>query len=227
MRKTAGLFVATLFLAGMAAPAAAQMGGQALELGVTGGVNFSTVSVSDDEGVDFKNRTAFGGGLFLRIPVGTMLAFTPQVLYVGKGTKATGDDLEGADLTLKLNYIDIPLLIQIPFGSGQGATPYLFGGPSLAFETGCTFGIESDVASLDIDCDEADEEDLELERKKFDYGATVGLGLRLPAGSGAFLVEGRYTFGLANLDDSGNTDDTFRNRSGAVYVGYSFALGGN
>ena len=227
MKKTAGFLVTTLLLAGMTTPAAAQMGSRSLELGVAGGINFSTVSVSDDEGVDFKNRTAFGGGLFLRIPVGSMLAFTPQVLYVGKGTKASGDDLDDAELTLKLNYIEVPLLIQVPFGAGAGATPYLFAGPTLAFEAGCTFGIESDAASLDIDCDEADEQDLELERKKFDIGATVGLGLRLPAGSGAFLVEGRYTLGLSNLDDSGNSDDSFKNRSAAVYVGYSFFLGSN
>lgn len=224
MRHRAGSLIVAALCSGLAAPVAAQMG-SGLELGIKGGPTFSTVSVDDDEGADFSNRTAFGVGAFLRIPLGSMIAFQPELLYVGKGTKATGDDLEDVELGLELNYIEIPLLIQVPFGAGQGATPYLFGGASLAFETGCTFSLESEDVSLDVDCDEGDEQDLELERKKFDYGAVIGAGLRLPAGSGVFHIEGRYTLGLANLDDSGNSDDSFKNRSAAAYVGYSISIG--
>jgi hypothetical protein len=216
--------VVTAFVAGLASPAAAQMGERTLELGIKGGPTFSTVSVEDDEGADFGNLTAFGIGAFLRIPAGAV-AFQPELLYVGKGSKVTEADFGGnVDLKIKLSYIEIPLLIQVPIGAGQGATPYIFGGASLAFETGCTFSAEGDGVSLDIDCDEGDEEDLEFQRKKFDYGAVIGAGLRLPAGSGAFLVEGRYTLGLADLNDL-NEDNSIKNRSAAVYVGYSLAIG--
>lgn len=224
MKNGSGLLIAVALLAGLAAPATGQMG-SGLEIGFKAGPTFSTVSVEDDEGVDFSNRIAFGVGAFLRIPLGSMIAFQPELLYVGKGTKATGEELEDVELGVELNYIEIPLLIQVAFGAGQAATPYLFGGASLAFETGCTFNVESEDVSLEIDCDEGDEQDLELERKKFDYGAVIGAGLRLPVGTGAFLIEGRYTLGLANLDDSGNSDDSFKNRSAAVYVGYSIAVG--
>jgi len=224
MKNRIGLIAAAVLFLGLGAPASAQMG-RGLEVGIKAGPTFSTVSVDDDDGTDFSNRTAFGVGAFLRIPLGSLIAFQPELLYVGKGTKATGADLEDVELGLELNYIEIPLLIQIPFGAGQGATPFIFAGPSLAFETGCTFSLESEGASLDLDCDEGDEEDLELERKKFDYGAIIGAGLRLPLGSGAFHIEARYTLGLANLDDSASGDDSFKNRSAAVYAGYSIALG--
>jgi hypothetical protein len=65
-----------------------------------------------------------------------------------------------------------------------------------------------------------------FERKKVDVGAVVGAGLRFAAGSGHVLLEGRYTFGLANISDSGDEEDSFKNGSGAVFVGYSFPIGG-
>jgi hypothetical protein len=58
-----------------------------------------------------------------------------------------------------------------------------------------------------------------------DYSAVFGGGLRFPTGSGAFLIEGRYTLGLADLNDSNDPDDGFRHRSIAVFAGYSFTLG--
>ncbi|MGH7503427.1 MAG: porin family protein [Longimicrobiales bacterium] len=219
MRRFSVVLPFITVLAALAAPAAAQ----SLELGIKAGPTFSKVSVDDDEGADFGNRTAFAAGAFLRVPLGSV-AFQPEVLYVNKGTVVTDPDFGDGELKVAFSYIEIPLLIQVPFGTGIGPAPYIFGGPSLAFETGCTFGLEGEGVSLDIDCDEGEEEDLELQRKKFDYGAVFGAGLRVPAGSGAFLIEGRYTLGLANLDDSPQ-DDSIKNRSAAVLVGYSFVIG--
>jgi hypothetical protein len=51
----------------------------------------------------------------------------------------------------------------------------------------------------------------------------VGGGISVPMGPGALLLEGRYNFGLLNLIK--DSDETIRNRSGAVLVGYSIPIG--
>jgi hypothetical protein len=40
------------------------------------------------------------------------------------------------------------------------------------------------------------------------------------------LIEGRYTLGLSDLDDSGGSDSAVKNRAIAVYAGVSFGVGG-
>lgn len=221
--KKSGSLLCALALVAFAGPAAAQMNGRAMELGLKGGLTFSNISVDDDEGTDFGNLTGFGGGAFLRIPLGRV-ALQPEVLYLRKGTTASGGDLDDVELEVRLDYVEIPLLLMIPFGTGEGVSPYLLGGGAIAFEAGCEFGLDAGGVSLNIDCDEGEEEDVEFQRKSFDYGAVIGAGIQVPVGAGAFLVEGRYTFGLADLNDSGD-DNSVKNRSAAVMIGYSFTLG--
>lgn len=223
MARTRILLAAAALVGLGVAPVAAQMGDSPMMFGIKGGVTFSTVSVEDDEGVDISNLTAFGGGAFLRIPLGG-IGLQPEALYVRKGASVTGNEFDGGSVDLKLDYIEIPVLLVVPIGTGDIA-PYLFGGGAVAFETGCTFSAESTGVSFDVDCDDNDV-DLEVERKSTDFGAVFGAGLRLPAGSGSFLIEGRYTLGLADLDDSGSANGGFKNRSIAAFIGYAFNIGG-
>jgi len=205
-------------------PVAAQMGGSGRMFGIKAGATFATASVSDPGSAEIGTVTRLAGGVFLRIPLGS-LAFQPEVLYMQKGASVTDPDELGGSLDLYLDYVEVPLLLVVPIGSGAGAAPYVFGGGTVAFEVGCKFKGEGGGISLDVDCDAASQYDLELERKKLDFGVVGGAGITIPVGSGAFLLEGRYTFGLANIDDSG-TGDSLKNRAGAVMIGFSFSLGG-
>jgi hypothetical protein len=207
-----------------AVPAAAQAGG-GMAFGIKGGALFSTASVSDDDGIDIGTYTSFGGGVFLSIPLGGV-HLQPEALYLRKGASLSGEEVGDGDLDLHLDYVEVPVLLVVPLGTGTGASPYVFGGGAVAVEAGCEFTGEAEGISVTVDCDGGDDVDLEFERKKVDVGAVVGAGLRFPAGSGHVLLEGRYTFGLTNISDSGDDEDSFKNRSGAVFVGYSFPIGG-
>lgn len=221
MRRFRTLTVGLAIL--ISAPPAAGQLSSGLELGAKVGVTFSTLSVEDDEGADIGTRTAFGGGAFLRIPVGRV-AVQPELLYLQKGAEVSGEDFDDGSVTLKLDYLEIPLLLVVPIHTAGGVSPYLFGGPSIAFETGCSVALDTPGFDAEVDCEEGEDVDIEFERTKTDIGAVLGAGLRIPAGPGALLLEGRYTFGLRDLNDS-DEDNALRNRSGALMVGFSLPIG--
>lgn len=224
MNCRTALFATLTTLAFGAAPAVAQMSDNAMMLGFKGGATFSKASVEDAGDVDLSYLTAIGGGVFLKLPLGSV-GLQPEALWVRKGASVSGADFgAGTSVDLKLDYIEVPVLLVVPVGSGNAA-PYVFGGGAVAFETGCTFSLSGGGLNIDADCDNNDE-DLELTRKSTDFSAVFGAGVRLPVGSGAFLLEGRYTLGLADLNDSGQSSESFKNRTFAAYLGYAINIGG-
>jgi hypothetical protein len=192
---------------------------QGMTIGFKMGASFSNVSVDPDEGFDTKSLTAFTGGGFLRFPLGPV-QLQPELMYITKGFKME-DDESDAEGKFKLSYIEIPVLIVLPLTQGASFSPYVFGGPAFAFEASCKIAFEGGGVSGDVDCDEGGDT---IERKKFDVGAMFGAGFGIPAGPGSLLIEGRYNFGLMNIADT-DGDESLKNRSGAVLVGYSIPLG--
>jgi len=195
----------------VAAPAA-----EAQTIGFKLGASMSTVSVEDDEGVNIDSRTAFGGGGFIRFGMGR-IGIQPELLFLSKGfsADAPGDD----DVDLQLDYVEIPVLLHLPLSMGTSFAPYVFGGPAFAFEVGCEAGNDA----VTIDCDE-DGADL-FDRKKTDVGIAAGAGLEFAMGPGSILLEGRYTWGLTNLNESDNESESLKNRSAFFAAGYSIPLG--
>ena len=193
-------------------PAAAQTIG--FKLGMTS----SKFDVDPDEG-DQERLNQFGGGGFIRFGFAG-LALQLEALAVTKGTKVNLSDLgEDFDGEIKLDYIEVPLTAMFTFGNG----PYIFAGPAIAFETGCSVEAEVDGGDeVSVDCDE-DDADF-FQRKSTDFGVTVGAGLQFAAGPGAILIEGRHTWGLTNINDDG-TEDKVRNRAFAVFAGYAIPIG--
>ena len=195
-----------------------------LVLGVKGGVPFAKLSVEDDQGADIENRTGFGGGGFLRVPLGGV-GLQIEVLYVQKGASQTSGDIDPFDeITIALDYIEVPVLLTLPFATGGAASPYVFAGPAFAFEVGCSMQGDSPALDFDIDCEGDPQVDFELQTKSLDIGATFGAGLNLPAGPGTFLLEGRYTLGFVNINDAG--DESVKNRAFMAQIGFSFPVGG-
>lgn len=164
MRKlTPVLFVAMLIVA----PAADA------QLGVKAG--FSFASTTESEFVpDVETRTGFAAGLSLGIPLGTVLTFRPEAMFVQKGGKYATNQ------TLEINELNIPLLlgIDIPI---TGVAPYLFAGPVAEYELSCK--------AADVDC---------IDTNSMRWGFTGGVGLRL---GGALTVEGRYGYTLSEISD--------------------------
>ena len=179
------------------------------------GASFANVS-GDDVDEDTETLTSLMGGGFIRFGMGP-IGIQPEVLFVTRGWKVE-DDAEDVTGKFKADYIEVPILAVLPLSLGAGIAPYVFAGPSFAFNIGCTLSGESEGVSVDADC-----EDFGFDLKSTDIGATLGGGLEFPMGPGALLVEGRYNFGLSNIADFEDAD--VKTRTAAILAGYSIPLG--
>jgi hypothetical protein len=195
----------TLLLALGAAPAAAQT------IGFKIGPTFANLDIEDVDD-DGDNLTSFGGGGFIRFGLGG-LALQAEVLAISKGTSFE-DVIGDEDAEFELTYVEIPVTAMFSLGNG----PYLFAGPFIGFEVSCS-GSFGDLSGA---CDENDGS-----RNEMDYGLTGGLGINIPLGPGALLLEGRYAHGLANLNDSdvAGEDGDVKTRYFGAFVGYSIRIG--
>jgi hypothetical protein len=215
MKMTRSLIVAAAFGVLIAGSAQAQT------IGFKLGPSFSTVS-TDAPDVNVNTLTRFTGGGFVRFGFGG-LSLQPELMYVTKGFSTTfTEEGQTVDVDFRLDYIEIPVLLVLPIPTATGISPFLYAGPAFAFEVGCKIAGSGGGISATVDCD-ADGEDF-FERNKFDVGAMLGGGVALPMGPGAVTLEGRYNFGLININKT-DGDDSMKNRSGAVLVGYSIPIG--
>lgn len=196
----------TLLLALSAAPAAAQT------IGFKLGPTFSKLDVEDADDDALGDVTSFGGGGFIRFGAAG-LSLQAELLAITKGFEVE-DVLGDEDASRELTYVEIPVTAMFSIGNG----PYLFAGPFVAFEVGC----EGSIAGLSGDCDNNDGD-----RKETDFGLTGGAGIHFPLGPGALLIEGRYSLGLSDLNDSDipGEDGSIKSRYWAIMAGYAINLG--
>jgi hypothetical protein len=188
---------------------------QAQVAGFKAGMSFSTLT-ADGEATGSVN--GFTGGLFVRFGMGSA-AVQPELLYVEKGVSRPGQEV-------RLDYIEIPLLLMLPLGRGT-SVPFVYSGPAFSFEIGCRLSDGGDC----FENAAGDDEDFSgigigvgSPRRRHDIGAIIGGGVHLPLGPGALTLEGRYNFGLLDLRQGGE-GDAVRNRSGAVFVSYAIFIG--
>jgi hypothetical protein len=202
-RFTASLFTLGLLLGITASATDAQT------IGFKLGAAFPNLSIENGTS---DRMTTFTGGGHIRFGLGR-LGVQAEILSVTKGASfSDGED----DVELRLEYVEIPLLLHIPLAVGGSFAPYVFGGPSIGLEVRCRLKAEGGSS---VDCDDADT----FGRRSTDFGVHAGGGLAFAMGPGALLVEGRYAFGLSNLVDQGT--GTVRTRTPSVMVGYEIPLG--
>jgi hypothetical protein len=193
-----GLFVSLLLGSVLAAPAAAQ-DRAGLSLGATASELYGDfIAVRGDA------KWGFSGGAFGEVFVGNALALNLGVNYTqkgGRGLAGTGL-LDSEKVELDLNYIELPLLVELmlPLGATWGLTAY--GGIAAAFNTNCK-------ASLGGGSKEACK-DTALGAAKTEWGIPVGGGLSYTLANGeSVLFEVRYTWGqndaVANANISNGT----------------------
>lgn len=206
------------------------------QFGALVGASLSSVTDTDFAGLDgdvgaelkSKRRVGFQLGAYLTQPLSGALSVQPEVHYIQKGVKldfASTDPefpIDGA-LTIKLAYLEVPLLLRYDVGQGTGLRPFFVAGPSLAYRIACQVGIESSEFDADQDCD-ADDGDSTTEDdqvKKFDAGGIVGAGVRGMFGSRTISAQVRYSRGFVTIaKDAGEASP--RNTGISVLFGIGF-----
>ena len=169
-------------------PAAAQV---RWEAGFKGGVGLGKLtgdtgfSVSFTDGVDtfaFSGdisdyRTGFVGGGFATGNFSDAFGIRLEVLYAQKGGTGSvvvtfnGAPAGSADITFKLDYLEIPILGVASFPAGSATKMNVLGGPVVAFNTSAKLKAESQGQS-----NEQDISDVE----STDFGFAVGAGVVRP-----------------------------------------------
>ena len=194
-----------------AGTASAQEG---IVFGAKAGVNFSNISfdeqdVDDEFFGDTSTRTGLLVGVFASVPVNPRFSFQPEFLYIQKGASF---EAEGVDGTLKLDYFELPLLADVRLNNGPNRVS-LMAGPSFAFRSQAKVeGEGSDDVQAEVD--------IEDEVEGIDFGFAVGIAVRM---RNNVVVDGRYTWGLRNIDKADDSDDaTVKNRAFSISVGWRF-----
>jgi hypothetical protein len=201
MRKALWLPAVAVVLAPLAA--SAQGTGAAWTWGLIGGLNMSTVT-GDADGGDKKMRLGFDLGLTTQRAVNDMWSFNGEAHWTMKGVKVEDG---GDEVTLKLNYLEVPLIFRGMSSSGD-MRPFIELGASPALKLSCDAEGKSGGVTVTVECDDV------VELRGFDLGLVGGVGIQWMAMGRPWTLGARYTMGMMKIaeddsDDSKNANIQF------------------
>jgi hypothetical protein len=150
-----------------------------VEWGIKGGLNLATLRAPGEQDM----RTSFYLGGLAHIHLSREFAIQPELEYSGQGEKYTIGNTEHA---LRLNYLNLPVLVQYMFEDG------------FRVETGPQFGML--LTARDI----AGPNSVEVtdDFNRMDFSWVFGAGYLCHSGFG---VDVRYNLGISNINAIGST----------------------
>ena len=188
-----------------------------IKFGIKAGLGMANVSgdgwdvaSADLTDIDNKYKVGFGFGVMAQIPLGESgLMLQPEAMYVMKGSKLefVGEEAAEYDIEakMKIDYIEIPVLIKYSFPTSGKIAPALFAGPAVAFNVSSKF--ETEGADAEALADEIPSGDI-YNQKSIDFGIVFGGGIDFNLGERNKLVlDVRYTLGLMNAYDDVAEDE--------------------
>jgi len=178
-RRCSSLAAAAIALT--AVPAAAQDKAPPA-FGFLAGADFTTI-LDDTSSAEFKTSTGFVAGFFANVALGRSVVLEPEFLYASKGA-----NIEGAEVTFNLNYIEIPVLARYNFKPDGG--PFAYAGPYVGFNVTCN----SVVDTLPVECPD------EVQPNTV-FGGAVGVGYQ--NARWGFDIRYEYDFSDAIKDEPG------------------------
>jgi len=166
---------------------------------------------------DVGTRTGFHLGILGRVDISKNFAIETDVLYSQKGFG------EGnGDVSLALDYFEIPILAVIKFPIGE-LSPHLYLGAELSLEASCKVS-SGDIK--DISCDDVRAEASDFPRTKgADSGLVFGAGVDWDIGFTTLLLDVMYDYGLTNIADVGEQIDSIKTRTLLVSLGATWRIG--
>jgi hypothetical protein len=175
---------------------------------VLAGANVAKVSDAPYVG----SRTGFVGGLSAEIDLDNHLGIEIDALYSQQGFEYHTD---GLDQMLRLDYLQLPVLLHVRFPTHTVVRPFIVVGPQVGFRVTCeaTSGSESSSCQSSFG----------MNAKSVDVGGTVGAGVGFRLGGEELSVQARYSVGLNRLFDQTETSNLqWKNRVFSVMAGLSF-----
>lgn len=153
---------------------------QHTNIGLKGGLN--SFNIQTDNSSSFDSKIGLHVGLLGHIHLADQYAFQPELVYSMQG--ATSGNMD-----YKLDYINVPLLVQYMFDNGFR----IQAGPQLGLLVNAKAENNSSV-------------DIQDDFKSIDMGLSVGASyVHPPTGYG---IDARYNIGLSDISESSNVKST-------------------
>jgi len=192
-----------LFILAIAIAATGSVNAQDVKIGAKVGLNLANIT-GDFDGDDLDAKTGFNLGVFAEISLSDKLIFQPELLFSTQGAKSEETNY---NYSLKLNYLNIPLMIKYAVTDKFA----LELGPQVGFLLSAneeeTFNGET----------ASDEEDVKDYFKSIDFGLNFGASFDV---SEKIIIGARYNLGLSNISDI--EDINVKNSLFSLSVGYRF-----
>ncbi|MFV5702690.1 porin family protein [Flavobacterium sp. XS2P12] len=172
-----------------------------MSFGVKGGLNISSITNAEEDGVNSKSLVGFHIGFFGEFMISDQFAIQPELLYSTQGVKLEFDGEEG---DLKVDYINVPVM----------AKYYLADAFSLELGPQIGFLVSSKVESGGLS------EDVKDETKPIDVSLGFGANYNFAE---KFMLGARYNLGLTRLQEElfpGESES--KNSVFQISLGYRF-----
>ena len=160
---------------------------QHTNFGIKAGYNSASVQVTNS--TDWEAKSGFHAGGFAHIHINKNFAVQPEVVYSNQGG-------ESGNAKLKLNYINVPVLLQYMVENGLR----LQTGPQIGF----LVTAKQKIGNVEADIDDRFD--------AVDIAWAFGAGYIFTSGIG---IDARYNLGLNNISD----DETFKAKNRVFQVG--------
>lgn len=169
----------TLFVI-VTASVSAQAWSDKFQLGIKGGLNFSTVAGDNFDSPD--GRTSFYAGLLAEAPITKRFSIQPEIFYSRQGFNVAGP-ANDPDIQFQLDYIQVPLILKIYLLDGLN----IQAGPQIGFKVSEKLDFSPSQSGNEFDTDSINDIDLQI---------TGGLEYKLME---SFFVQARYTYGFSEV----------------------------
>ncbi len=146
-------------------------------LGILAGIDLATLGGSNVSNAGSRTGVSIGG--FATFHVTNQFGIEPELLFTQRGAHESSD---GDDITLKLDYIDIPVLARfdVPM-TNSTLRPFFLAGPTFSFQVSCDAEESGEGGSISSSCDNLNNQTGGgFSKKSFDTGATLGAGIGFP-----------------------------------------------
>lgn len=203
-------------------------------IGLRGGFSISTLknypvasgNLELEEGLTYGNFNA----ILFEIGISPLFAIQPEINYLEKGgviKSADGDDFK---LSIKVNYLEAPVLAKFRLGSGP-LKGYITAGPSVGY----ALNGKSTVTTGEISEEEKIRFDNSFgadDRKdnRFDISGVLGGGLQYKLGPGSILLDARATYDFNDFNNFRGEAPVDHKRTRweglSLSLGYQFEFGG-
>ncbi len=166
--------------------------GQVL-LGVETGLNFSKATGDDINSGAANRRTGLVLGGTLEAPISGVFGFKAGLRIIEKGTD---EKVEEFDATTALNYLEIPLLLNLDIsGPEERGGLSVFAGPSVAFKLTCEVSVKdpSEDITVSTGCQDF--------AKTLELGLIFGAGVSIPTRGPTIDFNAGVGLGQTSFDD--------------------------